>query len=485
MNLARSILNDVLARVAVRRHIRWLAAMVFASVLTAGAQTPLSNLVFTVGTTMRDAGNVEWAYVLLDSADASVVAGRRFAVFGKLGDASSANSFTRRGTMQQQTDVGAINNLLAQSVSLGEDQLSLSNALNLMFASVPGITNQTLAQKILSTFAVAAGDPEAAELLGLIGLGHPGMHLCRGRAFTESINSVTTYELRELDPASGNPGDVVGRVTVTPGTPVVLPAPGRPFQVVTNDPSDHLRVRVRWGSPPELRRLSLLQSGYNLWRIARATAEAGNFHITPPSVAQLHSNPNFTAANPGPIIPPIEMDPGSGTGGAENPADRVHYFFADNGRATDITFTDGQEFYYFVTARDILGRDGLASPGGLARACRRLPPTPPGAVRVENAVLPGSTNLPRLLVTWEQNLNPTNAVTHYWVYRWLNPSGALTNDAAPLNKRVGVVAHLAGTNRNSFLDDTAGALHGRDGTRRDRHGATQAGDGHDILNAQG
>lgn len=458
MKPARSILNPGQIRAQPRQWALWLGAVVFGWGVLAGAQTPLSNLVFTVGTTMRDGANQEWSYVLLNSADASIVAGRRFAVFGKLGNAGSGNSFTQRGTLAPATGTAAIDALLAQSVSLGEDRLSLSNALNLMFQSVPGITNQTLAQKILSAFQVAAGDPEAAELLALIGIGHPGMNLCLGRAFSEQINSVTTYEVRELDPASGAAGDVVGRVTVTPGTPVVLPAPGRPFQVVTNDPSDHLRIRLRWGTPPELRRVALLQSGYNLWRIPRAVAEAGNFHVTPPTVAQLHSNPNFTPANPGPIIPPIELDLGSGTGGAENPADRGHYFFADNGRATDTPFTDGQEFYYFATARDILGRDGFASPGGMARACRRLPPAPPTAVRVENAVLPGSTNLPRLLVTWEQNLNPTNAVTHYWVYRWINPSGALTNDAAPLNNRVGVVAHLGGTNVNSFLDDTAGAL---------------------------
>ena len=119
---------------------------------------------------------------------------------------------------------------------------------------------------------------------------------------------------------------------------------------------------------------------------------------------------------------------------------------------------DGEEFYYFVTARDILGRDGLVSFGGLARACRRLPPAPPTNVRVENAVLPGSTNQPRLLVTWNQNLNPTNAVTHYWIYRWINPTSVLTNDVAPTNGVIGIVPQLAGTNRNYFLDTSTGAL---------------------------
>ena len=426
--------------------------------LTAQAQTPLSNLVFAVGTTLRDNASQDWSYILLNSPDERVLAGGRFAVFGKPGNASSANPFTQRGTIFRQTDATAIDALLNQSVPLGEDLLSLSNALNLMFRSVPGITNQTVAQKVATVFQIAATDPESNELLSLMGKGHPGLNICLGRAFSELVTSITTYELREINPATGAPGDVVGRVTVVPGALVVLPAPGPPFQVVTNDPSDHLRLRLRWGTPLELRRLSPLQFGYSVWRIARADAEAGNFQVLPPTPSQLQNNSSFRRANNAPVMPAVELNLGSGLGGAENPADRLTYFFADTGRATGGPFTDGQEFYYFVTARDILGRDGLASPGGLARACRRLTPAPPKNVRVENAVLPGSTNLPRLLVTWEQNTNPTNAVTQYWVYRWINPTMALTNDATPTSNRVGVVSQLAGTNRNSFLDTTTGAL---------------------------
>ncbi len=424
----------------------------------AAAQTPLSNLVFAVGTTWQDSANNQWSYVLLDSSDGLVLSGRRFAVFGKTGTAGSLAPFTQRGSMLRLTDVTAINALLNQSVALGDDLNSLSDALNLMFRAIPGITNQPLAQKVLSAFQVATTSPETDQLLSLMGKGHPGLNRCLGLAFAEQVNSVTTYELRELDPSTGTPGDVVGRVTVVPGTPVVLPAPGRPFQVVTNVPSDHLRVRLRWGAPPELRRLAPLQFGYNLWRIARTNAEAGNFDVNPPLPAQLISNPNFSRANAAPVMPSVEMDLGAGLGGAESPADRLTHFFADTGRATATVFGDGEEFYYFVTARDILGRDGLVSFGGLARACRRLPPAPPTNLRVENAVLPGSTNQPRLLLSWNQNLNPTNGVTHYWVYRWINPTSVLTNDVAPTNGLIGVVPQAGGTNRNYFLDTAPGAL---------------------------
>jgi hypothetical protein len=423
----------------------------------ASAQAPLSNLVFAVGTTWQDLSNNQWSYVLLDSPNGVILAGRRFAVFGKDGNAGSANPFTQRGVMVRQTDATTIDNLLNQSVALGDDLLSLSNALNLMFHRVPGITNQTLAQKVVSAFQVATIDPESNELLSLMGKGHPGLDRCLGRAFSEPITSVTTYEVRELDPTNGAPGDVAGRVTVVPGAPVVLPAPGKPFQAVSNNPSDHLRVRLRWGTPLDLRRLSPLQFGYSVWRTARTNAEAQNFQNTPPTLAQLHG-PGFFRANAAPVMPAAEMDLGSALGGAENPADRLTYIFADTGRATATVFGDGEEFYYFITARDILGRDGLSSPGGLARACRRLPPGPPTNLRVENDVLPGSTNLPRLLLSWDQNLNLTNVVTHYWVYRWVNPTSALTNDAVPTNGLIAVVPQAAGTNRNYFLDDTTDAL---------------------------
>jgi hypothetical protein len=421
------------------------------------AQVPLSDLIFTVGTTIEDGTN-QRSYVLLNSPDSHLLAGKRFAVYGKAGYPESPNAFTLRGTLAQQNDPVAIDLLLNQSVGLRQDLPALDAALTMLLHSVPGITNLSLPQKVAIAFQIAVAEPDIAEILLLMGQMHPGLNLCAGRAFSEPISAVTTYELRELHPVNGEPGDVIGRVTVVPGAPVVLPAPGRPFQVTTNDPSDHLLVRLRWGMPLELRRLSLLNYGFNLWRIPRDAAEAANFHLTPPTVSQLRSNPNFSRANAAPAMATMEYGMGSGPGHADDPNDRITHFFADNGRATGTTFADGQEFYYFVTARDLLGRDGLVSQGGLARACRRLPPQAPTDVRVENAVLPGSTNQARLQVIWEQNNNVTNAVTHYWIYRWTNPTDALTNDDAPLAGRIGIVDQIPDSNLNLFLDDTPGAF---------------------------
>lgn len=427
--------------------------------LQAIAQTSLSNLVYTVGTTARSVSSEDWSYVLLDTSEPLVMAGKRFAVYGKPGYPPDAGAFTLRGNLLRETDAGAIDAKLNRSVALGQNLASLNDALALVLRTVPGIAGQSVAQKVSTAFQLAATDPSIAELVSMLRQGNPGLNICAGHAFSEVIDAVTTYEIRELDPLGGTAGNVVGRVTLVPNAPVVLPAPGQPFQVVSNQMSDHLLIRLRWGTPAALQRLSVLNVGFNLWRIPRGLAEAAGFHITPPTPEQLHTDASFFRANRATVHATMDYRPGSGPGAADDPADRITAFFSDSGRGSGSPpFGDGEEFYYFVTARDLLGRDGLVSPGGLARACRRLPPKQPTDVRVVNTVLPGTTNQARLQVTWVQNTNAADFVSHYWIYRWPNPTMALTNDATPLEYRAGVVPQIPGTNSNSFIDTGAGAM---------------------------
>src|ERR1035441_1026671 len=116
-------------------------------------------------------------------------------------------------------------------------------------------------------------------------------------------------------------------------------------------------TRLRWWVSKTHYRLKRcctpLQFGYSVWRTTRTNAEAHNFQTTTPTLAQLNG-PGFFRANAAPVMPAAEMDLGAALGGAENPADRITYFFADTGRATATAFGDGEEFYYFITARDIL-----------------------------------------------------------------------------------------------------------------------------------
>src|ERR1035437_8289778 len=82
--------------------------------LPVAAQSPLSNLVFTVGTTIQDSATHNWAYLLIGTPQPQLLAGKHFAIFGKPGFPTNAGAFTLRGTIFQPTDASSINNLLNQ-----------------------------------------------------------------------------------------------------------------------------------------------------------------------------------------------------------------------------------------------------------------------------------------------------------------------------------------------------------------------------------
>ena len=67
------------------------------------------------------------------------------------------------------------------------------------------------------------------------------------------------------------------------------------------------------------------------------------------------------------------------------------------------------------------------------------------------------TNLQSLQVTWTQDTNAADQVSEYWIYRWPNPSLALTNDLGSLSNRVGAVPPRPGTNLNAFIDNGTNA----------------------------
>jgi hypothetical protein len=421
-------------------------------------QAPLSNLVVTVGTTIQDSSGHNWSYVLLGAPQGQLLLGKRFAIYGKNGYSTNTGVFTLRGTIFQQTDPNAATTLLNQSVALGEDLTSLGSTLNTLLHGIPGITNENLGQKVVTAFQTAATTPDTANFLGLVAHVNPGLTMCAGQAFSEVITTVTTYEVREVNLATGVAGDVIGRVTVIPGSPIVLPAPGFPFQVTTNDPSDNLRIRLRWGTPNTLRRLSLLSYGYNVWRIPLSNAVASGYTNVPPTITQLYSDPNFTLANHAPVVAIKDFTTGHGAGAADDPADRTTYFMSDNNGALSggTPFVDGQQFFYFVTARDVLGRDGLPSPGGMAEAFRRNRPAAPAGVAVKNIYHVQPTNQQYLAVSWVENTNANDLVNQYWVYRWQNPSSYLTNDATPSNNVIGVVTQGPG-GTNSYNDNGSNA----------------------------
>jgi hypothetical protein len=442
--------------ISIRTKLALAAGSLLLSAVLAGAQAPVSNLIVTVGTTIQDTNGNNWSYVLIGAPQAQLLAGKQFAIYGKPGYPTNAGAYTLRGTIFQQTAPGQVLALLNQSVALGENLSALGTALDTLLHNVTGITNLPLQRKVLASFQDAATNADTAQILRLLAHVNPGLTLCAGQGFSEEITTVTTYEVREVNPATGAAGEVLGQVTITPGSPVLLPAPGYPFQVVTNNPSDNLRIRLRWGTSPAFRRLSLLSFGFDVWRIPLAKAVAGGYTGIPPTLTQLYSDTNFVQANEAPVIATKDFSTGTGTGAADDPADQTTYFFSDKGGYTGLAnspppFSDGEEFYYFITARDVLGRDGLVSPGGEGEACRRIPPQAPSGVVVKNTYSVQPANQQCLVVGWQRDVNTNDNVTQYWVYRWPNPAMALTNGPTSTNYRIGV------TNGTSFADNGAGA----------------------------
>jgi len=446
---------------------------------------PISNLVVTVGTSYMDANNNNWSYVLVGSQDYKLLAGKQFAVFAKPGTPSASGTYSQHGTMFQQTSAAAINSQLTISEALGENVAVLTNALSTLLHNPAQTGPVTAGTIVLEAFQAALGNPDTAQIMSLLARQHPGLLLCLGQGFAEEISTTTTYEIREINPATGQPAEVVGQVTIVPGSPTILAAPGAPFQVMTNDPSDNLRIRLRWGTTDQYRRESLLSIGFDVWRIPYSQAVAEHYLTTPPTNAmQLAADPNIIQANSAPVMISQDYSTNSGVGGANDPWDRTTYFFSDsNGHPigpmpdfahtvtngvvspraipADYTnnpaFADGSQYYYFITARDILGRDGFVSPGGLGTACRRFTPPAPTNVAVKNTYTVGTGggggDQQFFTISWAQDLSTNDQVTEYRVYRWASPTEHFTNDYMLDTNCIGTVQVIPGSPTNSFPDN--------------------------------
>ena len=195
----------------------------------------------------------------------------------------------------------------------------------------------------------------------------------------------------------------------------------------------------------------------------RATAEAQNWHVVPPGpsalLALVQSDPVVHRLNHVPVLNPRDY---TAAEALDFVGDPETFFFSDwndrfnpNTAMSQHDFVNGAQFYYFITARDLLSRDGLVSPGTLVTICDRMPPAAPRRVRVENHYSHGPAgNQQRLQVIWQQNeLTSLDTTTGYDIYRWTSLTQMHAYAGNPLFNRVaGPIAHLPGSPTNSFLD---------------------------------
>jgi hypothetical protein len=419
-------------------------ALSFAAV----AQQP--ELLLTSATVARDSAGRDVAYVAWQETVPGLLRGRTYALYAKPGAPAAAGAFWRQAVLPPPDTAAAMAPLLAQAAQLGFDPSLLAEPLTALGAT-PGAAP---AEQLAAIIGAAQSNPKLAEMLVLMAKAHPGVELALGQAWTGPIGAgETTFELREFDPRTGKDMATVARLAVAAGAAAPLPAPGAPVQVPDLTPTGDLLIKLRWASPPELRRRSALARGYNVWRLPKADADRLGWFAAPPSAAALAANAR--RVNSTPVTTARDFDAAT----VLNPADPDAHFVDDNGRFDDPkrAFDDGAVFAFIVTARDLIGRDGLASLAGAGRACHTVPPRVPTGLKVVNqhalADQPVAPDRQWFEASWAANPQaPPNHATHYELFRGTDLKDLEAPGGPPPASLIGTVPHVAGKPVLSFDD---------------------------------
>jgi len=421
------------------------------------------DMAYSVATTWEDQNGTTWVYILWQATQANRLKDRHFAIYEKFGDAATNNDYTQVGITSLETDPDALQLRLNDASYIGEDLGALEGDLDEMFEGLIDLGGPlTLREKLAAVIAGAIQDDALYDRLLFLGRVHPGVNLCLGLAFAKKMDhdDMATFELREYDLDRDLDLNVMGRLTLDAGSPATpLPPPGDLFEVPREDGQGHLNVRLRWATPNDLRRVSLLQYGFNLYRIEKTFAESNGFHTAPPLTDDLiylaETQAQVVRVNRAPVLSTADYDNATVV-----TAPNDEYFVVDDNNrfAGGEPFVACDRFYYFTTARDILGRDGDVSPGLQVTVCDRLPPIVPKQLSVANNYdydTGTQTGDQRLKVTWKQNdeNDPDAHAVKYYVYRWDSSQEALAYENDPVMNRIAIVNHLPGEDENSYIDD--------------------------------
>lgn len=426
---------------------------------------PLTDALFTVGTSATDDQGNDWAYLLFQlTASSDALLNRRLAVYTKPGDIGDPGNFVKTGLVALQDDPAVLKLLLNRAAAIGQAPGDLNFAIDELFGELVPAPELSIEEKLSAVILGSIADPRQFGNLMLLARMHPGVSLCLGLAHAQKIGpGKTTFEIRELALDGAEMG-VVGRVVVEAGNPVVLPAPGAPVHVPDMSAKGHLNARLRWAAPDDLRRLALLQYGYNVYRVDLIFAEDLTWNIDPPEgdlLMQMAANlDEIQLVNRSPVLPSVIYDEVSvlDLGGDPDTA-----FIADDNNMFEenaVPFTDGQRFYYFVAARDILGRNGQVSPGTEVMISDRAPPNAPKRPDVYNEVgYVNNAETHHLRVSWRQvPSTPEQPIAGYYVYRWSNPGDVQKFGADPdWNLISGLIPHQQDVEKLSFVDDGTGS----------------------------
>lgn len=429
---------------------------------------PVENAVFTLGTAVTDAQHRTWGYLALQPTDPELLKSRQFSIFSKTGDASSATAYGKQSVIGLQTEPATIQAILNRSAAVGDNLFDLEHRINNLFAAVMPSTNLTLAEKLSIVIQGTIAEPQNFGNLVLLGRLHPSVNLCLGLGHLQLLTNgpLTTFEVRLYDPVARTDGSVVGRVTLTNSAPLVLPAPGLPALVPEKGAMGNLNVRLRWATSPEFRRVALLSAGFDIFRVPEAVAIASGYTVHPPTIDQILGNPSTVRVNTQPVFKTRDYD--SDVSAADLLSDPKTFFLADDNGLSRVTppakpmpFHNGDKFYYYIAARDLLGRNGVLSPGLQVTVCDRVPTDAPHLPAVDNFYeYAGGVEVQQLRVTWKPVTNAPDDknVTGYYVYRWDSPIQSQVLGGNPLAHQVSAkIPHVPGQASYQFIDNGLGA----------------------------
>jgi hypothetical protein len=410
------------------------------------------------------ASGQQYAYLRFQAQNPADLLGIRASVHAKAGTPGSAAPFQRVGAFFPLRQPSAIEVLANSFPAEIFDRAAFTEVVEDLFGEFSTGASLDLGDLLSTVLQVADGDPGLHARMVMLAYAEPFLAACMGIGQVIPMSDpVMTFEIRSaVDGAitSGLPADrVIGRVTLDAAAPVPLPQPPAPQHIPDPEVTGHLNVKLRWDLNPALLRATPRVFGFDVFRIEKSLAEANSFDAAPPTAAQMAALLDVEPAaarrlNQGAVLPVESPDP-------DQP-----YFVDDNDAAfgMGLAHEDGDAFYYFIAARDLLGRHGPLSQGTLITVCARFPAESPRRLRVagdrQYDAVGGSVDT-RLLLSWRAHASAAdNPPAAFQVYRWDSVSAMHTTrdplelDAARVSA---LIPFVPGQRDYSWRDDGPGA----------------------------
>ncbi len=323
----------------------------------------------------------------------------KFAIYRKAGDPASDSPMTLLAVTSRLRNVPLIRSVFEQP----ETTRAYEDILNsLTYMLDEPVNPETYAEQLLGILDGGDSCGTCAMRRNLLVQTNFGVAIVEGLGYLDlAAPGIYTYELR-TDTGFGPDTLVLGRATIDASKPTRLPPPLKPEVVDIPGERGHLKVFLRWDNSAALDQQKKIMFGYNVFR--------GDSDLTAENFDSLLAQGRLQKINRLPIVPL--------TAQAKGAAPDEDYMFVDDNRSLEKTgpvgelFTGGDQYTYWVAARDLLGQNGTPSPPISATVQDKHAPETPRDLRTEVVEVNG---MQRVWLTWARNTDDT---AQYFIYRF-------------------------------------------------------------------